>query len=475
MMLKRGFRVSLPRSMRPRPSLRTSAGLQSYQQHEPSALLRDFDIGAPTTDWSIGSSSLAERTNKQAEVLQAVAPTRCSLSRTGLEIHRAAPAPLPELEGMPFGAHFTDHMLEVDWTAEHGWGTPRIVPFHNLSLHPAAHALHYAVEIFEGMKAYHTEDGGAQLFRPVDNMVRMNLSAKRLCLPSFDPLEMAALMQKFVEVESRWVPPAIGHSLYVRPTLISLQDRIALGKTEKALFYAIASPVGPYFPTGFKSVRLLATTKYTRAPHGGTGDAKCGGNYGGTIRPEGEAREAGCAQNLWLLGDDHDAYVTEAGTMNFFVLWRESKTGPLELVTPPLDGTILPGITRDTVLRLAPMVWPGLRVVERKFTISDICEASNEGRIVEAFGTGTACVLCPIEAIRYHGRDYAIPTGVERAGKKAQAGELTQKLTSVILDIQHGRRAPPPGLEHWTVPVAPPHDEAQADGEWISDGIKQYA
>ena len=161
--------------------------------------------------------------------------------------------------------------------------------------------------------------------------------------------------------------------------------------------------------------------------------------------------------------------------MNFFVLWRESKTAPLELVTPPLDGTILPGITRDTVLRLAPMVWPGLRVVERKFTISDICEASNEGRIVEAFGTGTACVLCPIEAIRYHGRDYAIPTGVERVGQKAQAGELTQKLTSVILDIQHGRRAPPAGLEHWTVPVAPPHDEAQADGEWISDGIKQCA
>ena len=144
-------------------------------------------------------------------------------------------------------------------------------------------------------------------------MIRMNLSAKRMCLPTFCPVEMTKLLQRFVEVEQRWVPQGIGHSLYIRPTLISMQDRLALGTTEKALFFAIASPVGRYFESGFQAIRLLATTKYTRAPHGGTGDAKCGGNYGGTIKAEREAREAGCAQNLWLLGEDE--HVTEAGTV----------------------------------------------------------------------------------------------------------------------------------------------------------------
>lgn len=455
MLRPRGFHPFLARSLRRPCPGRTSAGLQS-------PLLRDVDACSQVSEWSLGIAAPTEtRAHTEVEASSSDPPTYCNLSLSDLQIHRgAAPAQLPDLVGLPFGTHFTDHMLEVEWTAERGWGAPRIVPFHNLSVHPAAHALHYAVEIFEGMKAYHTQSGGAQLFRPVDNMIRMNLSAQRLCLPTFDPVEMAMLLQKFVEVELAWVPPHIGHSLYVRPTLISMQDRIALSATEKALFYAIASPVGPYFPTGLKAIRLLATTKYTRAPHGGTGDAKCGGNYGGTIRPEWEARQAGCAQNLWLLGDDEAAVVTEAGTMNFFMLWRESETAPLELVTPPLDGTILPGITRDTVLQLAPLVWPGLRVVQRQFTIADLCEAANAGRIVEAFGTGTACILCPIEAIRYHGQDYKIPTRpAEQARQTVQAGKLTQALTSAILDIQHGRRQPPAGLTHWTVPVT--HDEGQ--------------
>ena len=419
---------------------------------------------------------------------RAPAASGSSLCHTELEVRTAlAQSTVPETEGLAFGTRFTDHMLEVEWTKTEGWGVPRIVPFHNISLHPAAHALHYAVEIFEGMKAYapRSDNEEPRLFRPVDNMIRMNLSAKRMCLPTFDPVEMAKLIASFVQVEQRWIPQGKGHSLYIRPTLISKEDCIALGTTTKALFYAIASPVGPYFASGFKAVKLLATTKYVRAPHGGTGDAKCGGNYGGTIKAEHEARKAGCAQNLWLLGDDEQ--VTEAGTMNFFMLWRPKAGAALELITPPLDGTILPGLTRDTVLRLAQVLRPDLRVAERSFCIEQVCKAAREGRIVEAFGTGTACVLCPVAGIVYQGNEYTIPTGssssTDDSGttltssekdslRCSQAGDFTRQMSDLILDIQHGRVRPPQDLQHWCVELRPqpqpqpqpqPHDSYRAN------------
>ena len=377
--------------------------------------------------------------------------------------------PIPNTEGLAFGSVFSDHMLEVEWTKEGGWGMARIVPFHNIEMHPAAHALHYAVEIFEGMKAYSDDkrSGGrknnqfaSRLFRPIDNMIRMNLSASRMLLPTFDPAAMTDLIERFVEVEKRWVPRKYGHSLYLRPTLVSTHGQsLALGQTEKALFYCIATPVGPYFPDGFRPVKLLASTEYTRAHHGGTGAAKCGGNYGGTIKADVEARQQGCAAVLWLLGDDEQ--VTEAGTMNFFVLWRPYKGAALELVTPPLDGTILPGITRDTVMQLAERLLPtGVKVVERQFTVHDLIDAVDEGRLEEAFGTGTACIVCPIDGIRYEGRDVAIPTGLpvvaggdQTCSSSKGAGPFTSVMMETILAIQHGRTEAPQKLGNWSVPV----------------------
>ena len=187
-----------------------------------------------------------------------------------------APKVVPSTQGLAFGSVFSDHMLEVEWTKQAGWATPKIVPFHNIEMHPAAHALHYAAEIFEGMKAYCTKarhNGGSatSLFRPLDNMIRMNLSASRMLLPTFDPVQMVELIKRYVEIEQRWVPEGVGHSLYLRPTLISMQDRsLALSQTEKALFYVIATPVGPYFADGFRPVKLFASSQYTRAHHGAT-------------------------------------------------------------------------------------------------------------------------------------------------------------------------------------------------------------
>jgi branched-chain amino acid aminotransferase len=363
----------------------------------------------------------------------------------------------------------------------------------------------------------------------------------------------ARCIERFVEVEARggWVPKRRGHALYLRPTLISTQNQLGLGPTEKALFYVIACPVGPYFSSGFAPIKLLATTKYSRAHQGGTGAAKCGGNYGGTILAESEARAQGCAQNLWLStaadcgaafltvedaappnaflrtprpyadgdGDGAHPLIAEAGTMNFFVLWRPAAGADLELATPPLDGTILPGITRDTVLALAPALGAELesadlltppaeqkdgaaapshhhhhhhhhraimdhdagsngrsrsrgrvlKVVERALSIEDLCRACADGRVVEAFGTGTACVLCPVQGIRYAGRDYAIPVHETAAAAKegqgtsskidsagegdGRAGHFTRAMMTRILDIQHGLVDPPRGFHRWSVSV----------------------
>jgi len=342
----------------------------------------------------------------------------------------------PELEGIAFGQNFSDHMLEVEWDQETGWGAPAIVPYHNLSLDPAASVLHYGLEVFEGMKAYKDAEGRVRMYRPDRNMRRMNNSAERLSLPQFDGAEWVECMKELLKVEESWVPELEGYSLYLRPTLISTHSFVGIAPPAKCLLYVICSPVGPYFAGGFNAVKLLATTEYTRAWPGGTGAAKCGGNYASGIKPQKEATALGYSQNLWLFRNDEGREeVTEVGSMNQFFLWK-TKAGEKELITAPLDdGTILPGVTRESIIDLCRA--KGITVTERKYYMDEIVEASDEGRIIESFGAGTACVVCPVREIHYNGQDIQIPLDPEDS--EGQMGPLTKELFEEITDIHYGR------------------------------------
>lgn len=336
-----------------------------------------------------------------------------------------------------FGREFTDHMLEIEWDQKEGWKTPKIAKYQNISISPAASSLHYALQCFEGMKAYVDESGKVRMFRPEENMKRLNNSAARLRLPTFDESAFLKCVKEFVKVDKEWIPKGKGYSLYLRPTLISTQNTLGVGPAATALLFVIASPVGPYYPSGFKPVRLLADELNVRAWPGGTGAFKLGANYAGGIQPQTEAAAKGFSQILWLFGDQ----VTEVGTMNMFVLWK-TKEGKQELVTPPLDGTILPGITRDSILELCKK-WGEFEVAERKFTIQEMMEASKEGRLMEAFGAGTAAIVSPIESITYKGQEIKVPIKQELG-----AGPLAKRILDTILAIQYGEQPSP-----WSVVV----------------------
>lgn len=296
-----------------------------------------------------------------------------------------------------------DHMLSVEWTKEDGWHAPCILPYQNLSLDPATCVFHYAFECFEGMKAYKGSDGKIRLFRPDKNMARFNKSASRIALPNFQPPDLINLIAKLVKMDECFIPGERGYSLYLRPTLIGTQTTLGISPPESAMLFVIASPVGPYYPTGFKAISLEATNYAVRAWPGGVGDKKLGANYAPCVLPQKEAASRGHQQNLWLFGEEE--FVTEVGTMNMFVAIR-TKDGQKELITAPLDGTILEGITRDSILtlareRLAPEGWV---VSERKYTMTEIDEAAREGRLIEAFGAGTAAIVSPVRTIYWRGK-----------------------------------------------------------------------
>jgi len=351
------------------------------------------------------------------------------------------PRPKEKYENLKFGHTFSDHMLEVDWKEGEGWGVPKIRPFGNLSLHPAASSLHYGLQCFEGMKAYKDAQGNARLFRPEMNMHRINSSAKRLLLPTIDTEQAMLCLKELVRIDKDWIPDKDGYSLYIRPTLISTTNYLGVAPPSEAKFFIICSPVGPYYPTGFNPVKLLADPKYVRAWPGGTGNIKCGGNYAAGILPQREAAAKGYQQLLWLFGENHE--VTEVGTMNQFWYWY-NKDGKAELVTAPLDGTILPGVTRDSVIQLAKS-W-GIPVREEKYTITEVIDAIKENRMIEAFGTGTAAIVSPVKALGFMGVDYDIP--LDKEDPTAKAGKLTRRIMSAITDIQYGRVPHP-----WSVVV----------------------
>jgi branched-chain amino acid aminotransferase len=343
------------------------------------------------------------------------------------------PGSLKKPEELIFGANFTDHMLTIEWNKTTGWLEPHITPYQNLSLDPATCVFHYAFECFEGMKAYKDKQGKIRLFRPDKNMERFNKSAARIALPTFAPTALIDLISKLVKIDSRFIPEQRGYSLYLRPTMIGTQKTLGVGAPGSALLYVIASPVGPYYPTGFKAVSLEATNYAVRAWPGGVGDKKLGANYAPCIVPQREAMSRGFQQNLWLFGEEE--FVTEVGTMNFFVALKNKETGQKELITAPLDGTILEGVTRDSVLslareRLAPEGW---KIEERKYTMAELDEAASEGRLIEAFGAGTAAIVSPVRCISWKGK--LVNCGLQ---EHEESGEIATKMKNWIEARQYG-------------------------------------
>ncbi|KAI0249569.1 branched-chain amino acid aminotransferase II [Lactifluus subvellereus] len=377
-----------------------------------------------------------------------------------LEIHKTPTSKqLPALQSLKFGHNFTDHMLVIPWGSSKGWGTPEIKPYGPLSLEPSATVFHYAQCLFEGLKAYRNKAGKVTLFRPDLNMARMNLSAQRLALPTFNGGALLDLIKELIRLDRHWIPQEKGHSLYIRPVMIGTQNTIGISPPDSALLFVICSPVGPYYPDGFKPVALHGTTEYVRAHPGGTGGYKIGANYAPGVFPQKHAGQLGYVQNLWLTGPEHS--LTEVGTMNLFVVFRQND-GSLELVTPPLDGTILPGVTRDSVLSLArshadgtlhiPKLTTKLTVSERGVTMKEVCEAVQSGRLVEMFGAGTAAIVSPINKIGYQGQDVDIPVEEDGMGPVSrplwtelvgrQTGEIESDWSVVVYDEQTGHIPP---------------------------------
>ncbi|KAJ1833624.1 branched-chain-amino-acid transaminase bat2 [Coemansia sp. RSA 2711] len=342
-----------------------------------------------------------------------------------------APKPLLDPKQLDFGKNFTDHMLCIRFTEEHGWEAPEIKPYGPLQIDPAAFVLNYSVETFEGMKAYRAADGTVNLFRPSKNMQRLATSSQRIMLPEFDQDQFLECIKELVRTDDRFVPDEHGYSLYIRPNFIGTEPNLNLKYSREALLYVYLSPVGPYFP---RTVRLLANTDEVRAWPGGVGNFKLGGNYAPALRPTMDVVKRGYDQILWLLGDDH--YVTEVGTMNFFIFWID-ESGAKELVTAPLDGIILPGVTRDSLLELARQ-WGEFKVSERKVTMPEVVRAINENRLLEAFGAGTACVVCSVSTILYNSTDYVVP--VDPSNPDAVFGPVARRLRDELLDIQYAKK-----------------------------------
>ncbi|RUM92593.1 MAG: branched chain amino acid aminotransferase [Thermodesulfatator sp.] len=329
--------------------------------------------------------------------------------------------PLPDPSRLGFGIHFTDHMFLMDYKDSQGWHSPRIVPYGNFSLDPAAVVLHYGQAIFEGLKAYRGTDGHIRLFRPKENMKRMNRSAWRMCMPQIDEEMVMEAIRELVTVESRWVPDQHGTSLYIRPFIIATEAFLGVRPAKEYLFSIILCPVGAYYAEGFNPVKIFVTEKFVRAAKGGVGEAKTAGNYAASLMASEEAKELGFTQVLWLDAGERK-YIEEVGTMNIFFMIDDV------LVTPALSGSILPGITRDSVIHLAKS-W-GIQVEERAVSIDEIIEKAETGQLKESFGSGTAAVISPVGSLYYKGKTIEINHG--------QTGRLAHRLFEEITAIQYG-------------------------------------
>ena len=353
-----------------------------------------------------------------------------------IRVEKAAPDLLktkPDENSLGFGQHMADHMFVMKYTEQAGWHDATIKPYGNFSLDPAAMVLHYSQEIFEGLKAYRGKDDRIFLFRPTDNLKRMNISAARMCMPEIPVDDVYGGLKKLVDLDKDWVPKADGATLYIRPAMIATEVGLGVRPAKEYLFFVINCPVGAYYPEGFNPVKIFVTDKYVRAVRGGVGNVKTGGNYAASIMAAVEAQKQGYTQVLWLDAMERK-YIEEVGTMNIFFLIGD------ELVTPPLTGSILPGITRDSVLRLTSD-W-GLTVSEKRISIDDVLAANDDGSLREVFGTGTAAVISPVGEINYKGQVCSINNG--------RTGALAQKLFDELQAIQNGYRNDP---YDWVVEV----------------------
>ena len=343
------------------------------------------------------------------------------------------PKEKPEASTLGFGKFFSDHMFMMDYSHEKGWYNARIVPFANISLHPASTVLHYGSEIFEGLKAYRRADGKVQLFRPMENIRRLNNSAERLCLPQIPEEDAFQVLKTFVELEQDWTPSAPGTSLYLRPFLFGNDETLGVHAVHNATFVIIASPVGSYYKEGINPVRIMIEDEDVRAVRGGTGYAKCGGNYAASNRAGERAAQKGYSQVLWLDGVERK-YIEEVGAMN--VMFKIAG----EIVTPMLSGSILPGITRKSCLEVLRK--EGYTVSERLLSIDELAAALENGTLEEAWGCGTAAVVSPIGELCYKDQKYIINDG--------KIGAVTQNLYDTLTGIQWGKIEDSFG---WTCPI----------------------
>lgn len=333
-----------------------------------------------------------------------------------------------------FGNIFTDHMFIMDWSSDEGWHDARIVPFENLSLHPASTCLHYGCEIFEGLKAYRRNDNGkVQLFRPIENIRRMNSSAERLYMPQIPEEDALQIYKEFVNVEQDWTPSDPGTSLYLRPYMLGNDETLGVHGVHNAKFIIIASPSGSYYKEGINPVRIKIEDEDVRAVRGGTGYTKCGGNYAASTRAAERAEKDGYAQVLWLDGVERK-YIEEVGAMNVMFMVDD------EIVTPALTGSILPGITRKSCVEL--LKDEGYKVSERLFSIDELGKALEEGRLKEAWGCGTAAVVSPIGELAYKDKKFVINDG--------KIGNVTQHLYDTLTSLQWGDTEDKYG---WTFPI----------------------
>ena len=344
------------------------------------------------------------------------------------------PKAKPDENRLGFGNYYTDHMFVMDYTEGQGWHSPRIEPYHALSLDPAAMVFHYAQESFEGLKAYRTKEGKVQLFRPEKNGERLQSTHERLCIPTIPVEDFVQAVKTLVEVDREWVPSAEGTSLYLRPFTIATEAHLGVKPSDSYQFLVIASPSGAYYEEGLNPVKIYVEDEYVRATPGGTGFIKCGGNYAASLAGQMKAHEMGYSQVLWLDGIERK-YVEEVGSMNCFF----KIDGVIR--TAPCVGTVLPGITRMSCIELL-RDWGYTVDCETRLSIEEVMQAARTGHLEEVFGTGTAAVVSPVGQLYYEGE-----TAVIGGGK---IGEVTQRLYDTLTGIQWGTLADEKG---WVVPV----------------------
>lgn len=341
------------------------------------------------------------------------------------------PKEKPDSATLGFGKKFTDHMFIMEYTEGEGWKNPRIIPFGNISLHPASTVFHYGAEIFEGLKAYRTPEGKIQLFRPEENAKRMNNSAERMCLPEIPEADFVQALETLVKIDADWVPSEPETSLYLRPFTFANDPFLGVHPATEAVFMIIASPVGSYYKEGLNPVSIMIETEDVRAVRGGTGYAKCGGNYGASLRAGKKAEEKGYSQVLWLDGVERK-YIEEVGAMNVMFMVGD------EVITPALTGSILPGITRKSCIELLRS--KGYKVTERRFSVDELKVACENGTLKEAWGCGTAAVVSPIGKLVIGDENYVINNN--------EIGTVTQELYDTLTGIQWGKKEDTFGWVH---------------------------